>query len=328
MIEDNFAPVRMKLSTVVELIGKFIAESTDKSKETRGTYQRALKEFITFFSTDRLFMYRVRDVQRYREYLLKTKKLQEISIATYMTALRRFCQYLVTTGVLEKNPAKRVQGGRRPTAHSRTFLTLREIDMLLDSIETDTIAGLRDRAIIHTMVGCACSELEISRADAGDLKKIGSRWILYVQGKGRTVKDEPIDVPEATMKTIEAYQKALGGNLQPTFPLFASRSNRTLNQRMSIRGLRETISQRLKQSNVKQGRDLKLTPFSLRHTAGILLAEAGYTVEEVMKRMRIEWRPTAQLYFKQKGLLHSERAPGKTDLVGGDATTGQISEEE
>ena len=319
MIDDTFEPVRMKLSAVAELIDKFIAESTDKSKETRGTYQRALREFVTFFATDRLFMFRVRDVERYRTYLLTTKKLQEISVATYLTALRRFCQYLVTAGIIEKNPAKRVQGGRRPTAHSRVFLTLNEVDMLLGSIETETTAGLRDRAIIHTMLGCALSELEISRAEAGDLKKVGNKSVLYVQGKGKSVKDEPVEVPKAAIEAIETYHKSLGFDIAPSQPLFASRSNRSRNRHMSIRGIREAISQRLKASNVKQGRDLKLTPFSLRHTAGILLAEAGYSVEDVMKRMRIEWRPTAQLYFKQKGLLRSENKPEKSALVGGEA---------
>jgi hypothetical protein len=40
-----------------------------------------------------------------------------------------------------------------------------------------------------------------------------------------------------------------------------------------------------------------------------MMAESGATPEEIMKRMRIEWRPTAMLYFKQKGKLHSEFTP-------------------
>lgn len=315
MTDDDFKPTRMKLIAITELIERFIAESTDKSKETRGTYRRALREFTLFFSRDRLFMFRVRDVMRYREYLLHVKELQKISIATYMTALRRFCQYLTDTGIIEKNPAKLVTGGCRPKSHSRAYLTLQEVEVLLNSIETDSVAGLRDRAIIYVMLGCACSELEISHADAGDLKKTGDTWTLYVQGKGKTVKDEPIEVPKAAAVAVELYHKSLGVEITPSWPLFASRSNRALNRRMSIRGIRESISQRLKSSNVKRGRDLILTPFSLRHTAGILMAEAGYSIEDVMKRMRIEWRPTAQLYFKQKGALHSEEMPGSSAFI-------------
>jgi site-specific recombinase XerD len=306
MIEDNFEPVKLKLSTLNDHLEKFIASYADKSKETRGTYQRALKEFVVFFATDRKFQFRVRDVERYKKYLKHTKKLQDISVATYLTAVRRFCQYLVEAGVIEKNPAKRVQGGRRPQAHNRTFLTLAEIEQLFESIEKETNAGLRDRAIIHTMIGCACSELEITRANIGDFKKDGRKHLLLVQGKGKAIKDETIPVPKQAAEAIGEYLKTRTGELSPEDALFVSYSNRSQNQRMSIRGVREAIGQRLKASGVKKGRDLKLTPFSLRHTAGILLAEAGTPVEELMRRMRIEWRPTAMLYYRQKGKLAND----------------------
>jgi integrase/recombinase XerC len=309
MIEDNFTPVKMKLSVLTGYVDSFIESYASKSKETQAGYKRTLKEFVYFFTTDRLFQFRVKDVERYKKYLLKTKKMQEISVASYLTSLRRLCQFLVETGVLEKNPAKRVQGGRRPTEHARSFLTLAEIDQLLKSIEDTTNSGLRDKALILTMLGCACSETDLTRAQIGDLKKTDKHWTLSVQGKGKSIKDEAITVPKTTMDAIDAYLKSRGADLPPEAPLFLSYSNRTLHQSMSIRGIREAINLRLKSSNVKRGRDLKLTPFSLRHTAGIMMAESGATPEEIMKRMRIEWRPTAMLYFKQKGKLHSEFTP-------------------
>jgi site-specific recombinase XerD len=308
MIEDNFQPVALKLSVLNEHISRFIVGcAQNKSKETQGTYHRALKGFLYFFTTDRKFAFRVRDVERYKEYLIKTRKMQEVSVATYLTALRRFCQYLVEQGILEKNPARRVQGGRRPTAHNRVFLKTEEIERLLESIERNTLAGLRDKALILTMLGCACSELEISHARIGDLRKTGSKWYLAVQGKGKSIKDETIPVPSHTAQALQEYINARnGGNpLASEAPLFESYSNRSHGKPMSIRGIREAINLRLKASNVKQGRDLKLTPFSLRHTAGILMAESGASVEEIMHRMRIEWRPTALLYYRQKGHMMS-----------------------
>ncbi|MBI3258105.1 MAG: tyrosine-type recombinase/integrase [Ignavibacteriae bacterium] len=305
----------MKLSTLTDYVEKFIASYSDKSKETQGTYQRTLREFVTFFSADRQFQFRVKDVERYKKHLHTTKKMQDVSVAAYMTSLRRLCQYLVESGVIEKNPAKGIQGGRRPIAHARTFLTLNDIELLLNSIEEDTATGLRDKALILTMLGCACAELELTHAEVGDLKKVESLWILNVQGKGKSIKDEPVRVPKATYDALEKYLTNRGKDIPEDSPLFLSYSNRAQGKSMSIRGIRETISVRLKNSNVKRGRDLKLTPFSLRHTAGILMAELGATPEEIMKRMRIEWRPTAMLYFRQKGKLRSEDSPITADLV-------------
>jgi len=327
MIEDTFPVVKMTLAQLSKHVQNFLAANAHKSKETCGTYERALKEFVHFFALDRKFFFRVRDVERYRVHLAERKKMQNASIATYMTALRRLCQFLVDAGVLEKNAAKRVQGGQRPTAHNRTFLSLEEIDQLLNSIDLQTPVGLRDYAIIRTMLGCACSEVELMHADVGDLRQHGKKWFLYVQGKGKSVKDEMIPVPVATVKALHTYlgtRTASGhyaadstteSSLPADAPLFTSYSNRSMHQRITIRGLREAIVLRLKGSGVKGERHGKLTPFSLRHTAGILLVEQGATPEELMHRMRIEWRPTAMLYFKQKGKLHSVQHKGASTLL-------------
>jgi integrase/recombinase XerC len=317
MIPDEFPAVKMKQ------IQAFGDADDGRSKGTRVSYRRSLNEFVRFFVLDRRFMFRVRDVERYKEYLLKKKKMKELSAATYMTALRRFLQFLVERGVLEKNAAKRVQGGKRPTAHFRSFLMLPEIDRLLGSIETDTHVGLRDRGIIRVMLGCACAEIEIASMDVGDLQKRTTNnkdeWVLTVQGKGKSVKDEEIPVPLATVRDLERYfQTRLSADkpaLRPEEPMFISYSNRSRNARITLRGLREAVMQRLKDSGVKHDSLRQLTPFSLRHTAGVLLVEQGASVEELMHRMRIDWRPTAMLYFKQKGKLGSEHYRNASDFL-------------
>ena len=313
MITDTFPAVKLKLSQLLQYRDNFLRSIADKRKETIGTYERALREFVQFFAKDGKFMFRVRDVERYRKHLAETKKMKDASIATYMTSLRRFCQYLVETEVLEKNPAKRVYGSARPKSHNRTFLTLDELKVLLDSIDAEEESGLRDIAIIRLMLGCACSEVEIAAMDWGDLEGRGSSWNLIVQGKGRSIKDERIPVPPETATAVLAYratQTRLDDDRKKVYPasdapMFLSYSNRSMGGRITIRGVREAIMRRLKDSGVQKGRAGRLTPFSLRHTAGILMVESGASVEELMQRMRIVWRPTAMLYFKQKGKLRS-----------------------
>ncbi len=313
MIDDVFQPVKMKLSELIKHRDNFLSSLTTKRKETVGTYERALREFVQFFPQDGKFFFRVQDVERYRKHLAQAKKMQDASIATYMTSLRRLCQYLVDIEVLEKNPATRVYGSARPKQHNRTFLTLEEVDILLNSIDRSNSAGLRDVAIIRLMLGCACSEIELTSLDVGDLEQQGKSTFLLMQGKGKSIKDERVQVPHDTALAIQDYLKSrtttdVNGVEHPPAldsPMLLSYSNRSQGGRITIRGLREAILLRLKSSGVQKGRTGRLTPFSLRHTAGILMVEAGATVEELMTRMRIAWRPTAMLYFKQKGKLHS-----------------------
>lgn len=323
MIEDVFPPVKLKLSELLKHRDNFLSSLTTKRRETVGTYERALREFVYFFPKDGKFMFRVPDVERYRKHLAQTKKMQDASIATYMTSLRRLCQYLVEIEVLEKNPAKRVYGSARPKQHNRTFLTLDEVDTLLASIDRTNEAGLRDIAIIRLMLGCACSEIELTSLDVGDIELQGKSMFLLMQGKGKSIKDRRVQVPHDTALALNEYlrsrvTKDAEGKLHPPapdVPMLLSYSNRSMGGRITIRGVREAIIQRLKSSGVQKGRTGRLTPFSLRHTAGILMVESGATVEELMERMRIAWRPTAMLYFKQKGKLHSSDHEDSRSLV-------------
>jgi integrase/recombinase XerC/integrase/recombinase XerD len=76
--------------------------------------------------------------------------------------------------------------------------------------------------------------------------------------------------------------------------------------------MREAVNRWLKESGVKGDRDRRLTPFSLRHTAGVMMVDNGATIEEIMERMRIEWKPTAQIYFRLRGSLGTV-GPDSTD---------------
>lgn len=299
---SSASQLKLTLKELVDHYEGFLRQLESKSPETRGTYQRALRTFISWYPVDRRFLFRTRDVERYRRFLIDKRQLKDVSVGTYVTALRRFCQYLIDLGLLEENPAATVVGGHRPERHSRTFLTYREVERLLDSIETSTLQGARDLAIVQSMLGCALSEHELLHADVGDVSRRGSAATMRVQGKGRDVKDETVPVPPVVLASIDDYlERRFSERTEPaetTEPLFASLSNRTTGLRMTSRGIREAVNRRLIDSGVKGERDRTLTPFSLRHTAGLMIVDSGATIDELMKRMRIEWRPTAQLYFR------------------------------
>jgi integrase/recombinase XerC len=304
--------LRLTLKELVDHYEGFLQQLERKSPETHGTYQRALRTFVSWFPVDRRFLFRTRDVERYRRYLVEKRNLKEVSVGTYITALRRFCQYLIDVGVLDENPAADVVGGRRPERHSRTFLTYPEVERLLDAIDPSTLQGARDLALIQSMLGCALSERECILADVGDIVRRGGAAVIRVQGKGRSVKDETVPVPPMVLASIDEYLERRFADddddlERSSAPLFASLSNRTTGQRMTSRGMREAVNRWLVESGVKGERDRTLTPFSLRHTAGLMMVDSGATIEELMRRMRIEWRPTAQLYFR---LRNKPWAPG------------------
>jgi hypothetical protein len=71
------------------------------------------------------------------------------TLKQHMAAIRMLFDHLVTGGVLEHNPALSVKAPRQKLAKGKTpVLTAEEAGDLLRSIETETVVGLRDRALI------------------------------------------------------------------------------------------------------------------------------------------------------------------------------------
>jgi integrase/recombinase XerC/integrase/recombinase XerD len=238
-------------------------------------------------------------VERYKRYLTTRKRLSEVSVSTYLTSVRRFCGFLVQEGVLSGNPAAYVNGNSRPSGHSREILSVADVDRLLSVIDRSDERGKRDFAIIKLMVGCALSEIEVIRADVKDLESRQGQTVLAVQGKGRLSKDQRVvlgsDVRDAISEYLGTRNPVLPGS-----PLFASAGNRTRGARMTTRGVRDRVNAYLELAGIKRGRRRKVTPYSLRHTAAVIMADAGASAEEIRQRMRLGSEATAMLYIQQK----------------------------
>ncbi len=277
----------------------FLRSLRSKRPETRGTYERALREFVRWFRKDRRFQFLSHDVERYKRYLSHTRKLSPVSVSTYLTAVRRFCAYLVTRRVLRANPATEVEGNKRPARHSREPISSGEVDRLLTSIDCGDERGLRDFAVIKLMVGCALSEIEIVRADVGDVRHEDAGAVLAVQGKGRTEKDDVVALPPDVKESIDRYLE-VRRRIASNEPLFTSAGNRTRGMRMTTRGVRDRVNAYLEQAGIKQGKLRKITPYSLRHTAAVLMAENGASADEIRRRLRLGSVATAMLYINRK----------------------------
>ena len=298
MRPSQFSSVRISHQRLLGYYEGFLKELRKSKPETRGTYERSLHKFIRWYPVDQKFQFRVEDVERYKTYLTKKIRLSPVSVSTYLTALRRLCDYLVELKVLEKNPAKEVKGNRRPQQHSRETISAQDVQTIFQSIDRNDERGFRDFAIIKAMVGCGLSEIELIRADIGDLKMISSTMVFNVQGKGKTTKETTVILPNDVKEAFQGYL-AFRKDADDDEPLIMSAGNRTRGKRMTTRGIRQRVNMYLEAAGVKNGKSRRITAFSLRHTAATIMAQNGATVEELQSKFRIGTAGTAMLYIKK-----------------------------
>jgi site-specific recombinase XerD len=293
----------MKLSTaeLARHIENFLSEYLiDKQPETAGTYKRALNEFQRWFVRYPKFQFKEEDIEAYKSYLMEDKKLHQVSVSTYLTSVRRLCAYFVAIGLLEENPARKVKGNRRPRDHSRPILNAQDVETLFENVIGEKLLEKRDRAILYAMLYAGLGEIELIRANLEDLQQDSAgNWLIWVQGKGRTGKDQSVIIEDNVMEKIRIYLDARGLP-RPESPLFVSHGHRSDGERLNTRSVRGRINFWLKNAGLK---DKGITPHSLTHTAALLWFNQGMPIEEVKQRMRHGTLDTTMIYFRQQGLL-------------------------
>ena len=278
----------------------------EKSVETAGTYRRALNEFKRWNARHAAgrIVFSSEMIAAYKYYLMHERMLRDVSISTYLTSVRKLCDYLIGMGYMHENPAALVRGNPRPTQHARSILNQVEVSALLGFPVSEQKLLKRDRAIVHMMLLTGLSEVEIVRADMRDLVLRQTDWFLHVQGKGRKSKDAHIFVPNQVMDALRLYLDQRG-RYREEDPLFVSHGNRSEGKRLATRTLRMRVRAYMNLADVKRP---GVTPHSLSHTAPLLWLEAGVTVAEVQRRLRHGTLETTLIHFKKMGLLAASGA--------------------
>lgn len=290
------SPQSITLQKLLILHSDYVNDLQRRNPETRGTYERTLREFMRWVRLEPELECSAKEIERYKKFLLTKRKLSPVSVTMYLSSVRKFFDYLMSVGVLSSNPAKLVKGGAPNQQHSRKSISVQEVQALIQAIERKDEIGFRDFAVVKMMITCGLSEIELIRADIGDLKNKKGVMSVALQMKGKKTKDTTIALPNDTKDAIKSYL-AFRTNAKDSEPLFMSAGNRTRGQRMTSRGIRERINFYLEKAGVKNGEARKITALSLRLTAIRLMANQGASVEEIKKKFHIIKELTVKRYL-------------------------------
>lgn len=295
----QYLPQTITLQKLLVLHSDYVNELQRRNPETRGTYERTLREFMRWVRLEPELECSAKEIEKYKKFLLTKRKLAPVSVTMYLSSVRKFFDYLVTRGVLTSNPSKLVKGGTPNTQHSRKSISVQEVQSLIQAIERTDEIGFRDFAVVKLMITCGLSEIELIRADIGDLQTRKGSMSVKLQMKGRKSKDRSVILPNDAKDAVKSYL-AFRTNAQDHEPLFMSAGNRTRGQRMTSRGIRERINFYLEKAGIKNGEVRKITALSLRLTAIRMMAQQGASMEELKKKFHIVKELTVMKYMERK----------------------------
>jgi len=296
-----------------DILDKFFL-SINISEETKKMYRYSLNRFfvwlqsqnITNPSEEHLIQYINSDV--FKENQLPYKKdsktlTASATHATYLAAIKRFFKWLYTKKIYQNitDGIEIIKERDSNCGHVRKALQKHEVRLLLDSIDTTKINGLRDYAIITLMAGTGIREVEVYRSNIVDIK-IDNNSItdnqglvkFYIQRKRKKNKEGWVILTDKVLQAIQGYLAYRNQSL-PSDPLFVTHGNKSRNKRMSIKSIQDMIYERIKKAGIKRP---GICGHSLRHFFGTQLAEKGVPIKLIQLAFGHASQNTTEIYTR------------------------------
>ncbi len=273
---------------------EYLEREKQYSPNTIRSYEDDLLQFNKFIAEGEgtlSFAVTVITQETIREFLgsLRQDGLAKRSVARKLVAIRSFFRFLVKKQIMESNPALNVGSGKLNKLLPE-FVDEEAIHTMMDSVDTTTIEGLRDKAILEVLYGTGIRlgelvGLNLYHIDEydGTIKVLGKGNKQRVVPLGRKAKDA---LHHYLTKRTSLYSDSMTSDDKTA--VFLTKQGKRIYPKAVYRLVHTCIG---KVSEIE-----KKSPHILRHTFATHLLNRGADLRAVKELLGHESLSTTQLY--------------------------------
>ena len=207
-----------------------------RNKNTRQAYARATGQFLNWCEQSGLTLHSIKPMHVGTYIEQKITTASTATVKQHLAALKHVFDWMVLGQVMASNPALSVRGPKLSRSTETTpILTEAQARQLLDSIPTNTLAGLRDKAIISVMLYTFARVTALTSATVAAYRTSGTVGQLRLKEKGG--KEITVPLHHEAQHALAAYLEAAGIADQKKTPLFRSVQRHTRGRVLSDQAL-------------------------------------------------------------------------------------------
>lgn len=260
---------------------------------TRAAYGHALRRFLAwcdFHGRDlpRITPGDVGDYFRQHAGSTPTKK-------QHLAALRKFFNLLVERHICLLNPAAVAELERMTVVEGKTpLITPAQISQLVKSIRLDTIAGMRDRAILAALSFTGARAGAVAKLHREHFYETDGQYMLHFDEKGGKSREIPVryDLQRVLLAYMEAAALQDAPRKSPLFRTAVRRENRLTDKGMTANDVCRMIKRRLKRVGLPDN----LSAHSFRVAVATDLFDQGVDTKDVQRLLGHADPRTTRLY--------------------------------
>ena len=269
---------------------KHLSLSRSGSIATQQAYRHDITQFISYCTKEGVSSLQDVDTYVLRGFIasLRTgkKAISNRSLARKFASLRSFYKYCLLHDHVTVNPFAALKTPKKAN-HLPSFLMINEIRDLLNSIEKNSEAGVRDRVLIELMYACG---LRVSETAQLTIHQIDfANRLLRITGKGRKERLVPFypSMGKQLRNYLDLYRPMLMKQKKHAYVFVNVRGDA-----ITERGVQDILKRRASAAGLNQ----TLHPHMLRHSFATHLLDNGADLRTVQELLGHQNLSTTQIY--------------------------------
>jgi integrase len=261
----------------------------------------ALDEFFAWYGQESRPGFAKATVNAWRV-SLDERGLGSSSIIVRMSAIRKLAVEAMDNGLLAPELAtgiQRVKSAKTLGVRTGNWLNTKQAQALLNAPDTSKLVGLRDRAIIAVLLGCALRRFEAAALTMSHVQQRDGRWcIVDLVGKHGRIRTVPM--PTFVKVAVDAWTGPAGVVDGYIF--------RPVNRGGRVQGdaLSEKVVWQMLKPYAKVAGVAGIAPHDCRRTAAKLCRAAGGELEQIQLLLGHASVQTTERYLGTKqDLVHA-----------------------
>ena len=260
------------------------------SNNTVDAYCRDIIKLNEFFNNE-LTSKKINELsyQDFQSYLshLNNQKINARSQSRVISSIRSFFKYLLLEKIVEENPSDLLENPKTGKKLPE-FLTINEVDELVQQIDRSKADGERNLAIIEVLYGCGLRVTELIELKISEI--YWKEGFIRVIGKGN--KERLIPLRKIASKHLKVYLNEVRVHQKVTNEfidhVFLNKNGEKLSRVMVFK-----IIKRLTElAGIKKN----VSPHTLRHSFATHLVEGGADLRAVQEMLGHQSITTTEIY--------------------------------
>jgi len=249
------------------------------SKSLTGrAYARHLADFLRWYAAqDGSTPFSRALVYQWRESLVE-RGISASSINQGLTPIRALASELALAGAIPEPIAagiERVKGVQQRGKRLGNWLTEQQINALVNLPNCQTRKGLRDRAILVTLIGSGLRRYELAALDVSQIQMRDGRWTLVdIAGKHHKIRSVPINA--TVYVALRAWLDAAHITAGSIFRAINRGDRMTSDAAMTPQAVRDVVKRYVCQLNLDA-----VAPHDLRRTFAKTAHRNGVPLEQI-----------------------------------------------